>query len=178
MAAYGLDVPTDDMPGSSVVQHVRCTGDRRWYFGPPRNDWVWVRTVSGSAPLPACASLPYKALQGRLPYGLLRLFTVDLPAATGPHPHWLAFVELTRAVNSGTPEEASQLVRVTKPNTGAGYAVIDASRITNAAHLIPQEPNCAGVNQRTWLVNSHLDLATWNDIYWMDDDDIAMASVV
>jgi hypothetical protein len=101
--------------------------------------------VSGSAPLPACAALPYKALQGRLPYRLLRLFTVDLPAATGPHPHWLGFVELTRAVNSGTPEEASQLVRVTKPNAGAGYALIDASRITGAAHLIPQEPNCAGV---------------------------------
>jgi hypothetical protein len=109
---------------------------------------------------------------------LLRLFTVDLPAATGPHPHWLAFVELTLAVNSGTPKKALQLVRVTKPNAGAGYAVIDASRITGAAHLIPQEPNCAGVNQWTWLVNSHIDIATWNDIYWMDDDDIATASVV
>jgi hypothetical protein len=142
----GLDVLTDDMLPSSGVQRVRCTGHRRWYFGPPRNDWVWVRMVSGSAPLPACASLPYKALQGRLPYRLLHLFTVDLPAATEPHPHWLAFVELTRAVNSGTPEEASQLVRVTKPNARAGYAVIDASGITGAAHLIPQEPNCAGVD--------------------------------
>jgi hypothetical protein len=36
----GLDVPTDDMHGSSVVQRVRCTGDCRWYSGPPRNDWV------------------------------------------------------------------------------------------------------------------------------------------
>jgi hypothetical protein len=175
---HGVDVTTDDMQGSSVVQRVRCTGDGPWYSGPPRNDWVWVPMVSGSAPLPASASLPYKALQGRLPYRSVRLFTVDLPAATGPHPHWLAFVELTRAVNSGTPEEASQLVRVNKPNACAGYAVIDASGITGAAHLIPQELNCAGVNQRTWLVNSHIDLATCNNIYWMDGDDIATASVV
>jgi hypothetical protein len=126
-----------------VVQRVRSTGDRRSYSGPPLDVWVWARMVHGSASLPACASLPYEALQGRLPYRLLRLFTVDLPTVTRPHPHWLAFVELTRAVNSGTPEEASQLVRVTKPNAGVGYAVIDASRITDAVHRIPQEPNYA-----------------------------------
>jgi hypothetical protein len=37
--------------------------------------------------------------------------------------------------------------------------VVNASRITGAAHLIPAEPNCTGIVQRTWVVNSHIDLA-------------------
>jgi hypothetical protein len=43
---------------------------------------------------------------------------------------------------------------------------------------IPEEPNCAGVVQRSWVVNSHIDLATWNDVYWLEEDDIATASRV
>jgi hypothetical protein len=56
--------------------------------------------------------------------------------------------------------------------------VVNASRITGAAHLIPEEPNCTGVVQRAWVVNSHIDPATWNNIYWMDEDDIAAASML
>jgi hypothetical protein len=173
---HGLDVSTDDMHGSAVVHRVRCTGDRTWYKGPPRRDWVWVRV--GHAPLQECPPLPYKALQGRLPHRLLRLFKVAVPHGHDSRTYWLAFAEIMRAVNSGMQEDASQLVRVTQPTSDATYAVVNASRITGAAHLIPEEPNCTGVDQRAWVVNSHIDLATWNDVYWMDADDIAAASRV
>jgi hypothetical protein len=41
----------------------------------------------------------------------------------------------------------------------AAYAVVKASRITGAAHLIPEEPNYLAVVQRAWVVHSHIDLA-------------------
>jgi hypothetical protein len=173
---HGLDVSTDDMRGSAVVHRIRCTGDREWHKGPPRRDWVWVRV--GHAPLQECSPLPYKALQGRLPHRLLRLFKVAVPYGRDSRTYWLAFEEVTRAANSGMLEDASQLVRVTQPTSGAAHAVVNASRITGAAHLIPEEPNCAGVVQRAWVINSHIDLAAWNDVYWMDEDDIATASRV
>jgi hypothetical protein len=132
----------------------------------------------GNAPLQACSPLPYKALQGRLPHRLLRLFKVAVPCGHDIRTYWLAFTEVTRAANSGMPEDASQLVRVTQPTSGAPYAVVNASGITGAAHLVSEEPNCAGVVQRAWVVNSHIDLATWNDVYWMDEDDIAASSRV
>jgi hypothetical protein len=173
---HGVDVSTHDMHGSSVVQRIRCTGDRGWYSGPPRRDWVWVRR--GKTPLAACSPLPYKALQGRLPYRLLRLFKLQVPCDQQTRTFWLAFVEVTRPANSGLPEATSQLVRVTKPASGVAYDIVNASRITGAAHLVPEEPNCTGVAPRAWIVNSHIDFGTWNDIYWMDEDDIAAASVV
>jgi hypothetical protein len=55
---------------------------------------------------------------------------------------------------------------------------LKACRITGAAHLIAREPDSAAAPQREWTVNSHVDLATWNDVYWMDDEDIATASAV
>jgi hypothetical protein len=55
---------------------------------------------------------------------------------------------------------------VSRNTSSAAYAVVNASRITGAAHLIPEEPNCTGVVQRVWVVK------------WMDEDDIAAASRV
>jgi hypothetical protein len=69
-------------------------------------------------------------------------------------------------------------IDVARNTSSAACAVVNASRLTGAAHLIPEEPNCAGVVQRAWVVNSHIDLATWNDVYWMDEDGIATASRV
>ena len=52
-------------------------------------------------------------------------------------------------------------------NTGAEYRLVHASQIDGAAHLIPFDPdsttNCA------WLVNSHIDIETWNEVT-MDED--------
>jgi hypothetical protein len=103
---------------------------------------------------------------------------LQVPYDQQTHTFWLAFVEVTRPANSGLPEATSQLVRVTRPASGVAYDIVNASRITGAAHLIPEEPNCTGIAPRAWIVNSHIDLAMWNDIYWMDEDDIAAASVV
>jgi hypothetical protein len=132
----------------------------------------------GQTLLPEGAPLPYKALQGRLPYRLLDLFTVEVPCVLHPQTLWLAFMEVTRLVRSSLPEEASQLMRVTRFTSGVAYDVINAFRITGATHLVPEEPLSAGVASQAWVVNSHINLATWTDIYWMDEDDIAAVSAV
>jgi hypothetical protein len=61
---------------------------------------------------------------------------------------------------------------VSRNTSSAAYAVVNASRITG------EEPNCTGVIPHACVGNSHIDLATWNDLYWMDDEEIAAASAV
>ena len=40
---HGLEVITRDMHGVEISQQLRCTGDKSWYTGAARNDWVWVQ---------------------------------------------------------------------------------------------------------------------------------------
>lgn len=72
----------------------------------------------------------------------------------------------TPGTAGGMPEGASGMVRVTMPTTGSGYAVINGGNIHSAAHLIPEEPVSSGIPNKSWIVNSHIDLATWNDVYY------------
>jgi len=165
---HGIEVRTTDMQGAETLQRLRCTGDKGWYSGAARNDWVWVqiaRTTEGQ-------ELPYKALQGRLPYRMKRLFKLQVEHPRGKDTFWLAYVELTKPVNGGMPEKASKLVRVVKPTTGEVNAVISAGNIVGAAHVIPEEPVSAGCENKGWVVNSHIDLATWNDVYYMFEDEL------
>jgi hypothetical protein len=166
------------MHGGSIRQRIRCIGDCTLYGKPPRRDWVWCRV--GAEPVTACSPLPYKAPQVPLPRRLLRLFKVIVPSgcSAAGQTFWLAFVELTRVVNSGMREAVSQVVCMTSHLSGVDYAVLKASRITGAAHLIPLESVSAAVLPGVWTVSSNISLATWNDVYWMDDEDIAKASAV
>ena len=93
------------------------------------------------------------------------------------HPHrkdtfWLAYVESTKPVNGRMPEKALKLVRVVRPTTGELDAVISAGNIVGAAHVIPEEPVSSGSENKGWIVNSHIDLATWNDVYYMFEDEL------
>jgi hypothetical protein len=81
-------------------------------------------------------------------------------------------VEPTKPVAGGMPEKASQLVRVTKPTGNDAFAVISAGNITAAAHLIPDEPISSSKPPSTWTVNSHIDLDTWNEVYYLLDKDL------
>jgi len=175
---HGLEVKTSNMHGEEASQRLRCTGEKGWYSGGARHDWIWVQIAKKRDG----QDLPYKALQGRLPYRMLNLFKllVKHPRArewctSGDslrETFWLAYVELTKPANGGMPEKASRLVRVVKPTTGAVDAVISAGNILGAAHLIPEEPDCSRSENKGWIVNSHIDLATWNDIYYMYEDEL------
>ena len=71
------------------------------------------------------------------------------------------------------PEKTLKMVRVVMPTMGEVNAVISAGNIVEAAHLVPEEPNSMGKENRGWIVNSHIDLATWNDVYYMFEDEMA-----
>jgi len=70
------------------------------------------------------------------------------------------------------PEWASGKVRVTEVTKGGGYVVISGGNITGAAHLIPEEPGTSGKTQKAWIVNSHIDLTTWNKVYYLTEDEL------
>ena len=172
---HGLEVRTSDMHGEETSQRLRCTGERGWYSGGARHDWVWVQVARRRDG----QELPYKALQGPLPYRMLRLFkllVVHAGASGGQRnlseTFWLAYVELTKPANGGMPERISKLVRVVKPTTGEVDAVISAGNIVGAAHVIPEEPDSSKSQNKGWIVNSHIDLATWNDVYYMFEDEL------
>jgi hypothetical protein len=106
---------------------------------------------------------------------MLRLFKLRVIHPGSKNTFWLAYVEVTKPANGGTPESASQLVRVVKQSSGGTYAVISAENIVGAAHLIPEEPISSKSENKGWIVNSHIDLATWNNIYYMLKDELNTA---
>ena len=53
--------------------------------------------------------------------------------------------------------------------------VISAANIVRAAHIIPEEAISSPVEKRGWIVNSHIDLATWNDVYYMFQEELNIA---
>ena len=165
---HGIQIPVTNMHGDQVIQTVRCTGEQRWHGQDPRNDWVWVQTSrprEGQEPA-------YKALRGRVPYRLLKLFNLQVLGGLV----WCAFVQTTIPSVGGMPERASGMVRVTEATKGGGYAVISGGNITGAAHLIPEEPGISGTTRKAWIVNSHIDLTTWNEVYYMTEDELDHAA--
>jgi hypothetical protein len=161
---HSIQVPVTNMHGDQVIQTVRCTGDQSWHGQGPRNDWVWVQTSrprEGREPA-------YKALRGCIPYRLLKLFNLQVLGSL----FWCAFVQLTIPSGGGMPERASGMVRVREATRGSGYMVISGGNITGAAHLIPEEPGPLGKSHKAWIVNSHIDLATWNEVYYMTEKEL------
>ena len=155
-------------------QILRCTLEAHWHGSPPRHDWVWWRACRQSrvmsrqpseSPVPP---LPWKALKGRLPVRLISLFKFSIMKDGMAMPDLqLAFVQTTNMVAGGAVERFSGMVKVARAAPGTEYRLVHASQIDGAAHLIPFDPdnttNCA------WLVNSHIDLETWNEVT-MDED--------
>jgi len=44
-------------------------------------------------------------------------------------------------------------------------AVISGGNIVGAAYIFPEEPISSGKLNKGWIVNSHIDLVTWNKVY-------------
>jgi hypothetical protein len=93
------------------------------------------------------------------------LFKLRVVHLNGENTFWLGYIQVTKPASGGMPESASQLVRVVKQSFGGAYAVISAGNIVGADHLIPEEPISSKLENIEWLVNSYIDLATWNNDY-------------
>jgi hypothetical protein len=102
----------------------------------------------------------FGALRGRLPGQLKCLFKLRDQAKKCIHR--LALVKMLRVEGAGLLEADSSLIRVglrkvTVP--GNDEWVVGVSAITGMAHLILAR------EEGVWLVNSRIDLETFNDVY-------------
>lgn len=134
------------------IHHVRTTGERSFRNGGRRNDWVWV--AAGTAQ-------EYGALRGRRPGRLRGLFKVRDTRADGKV-YRLAIVQLLQAPRKGGRiTDAHGLVEVFARRHSLGedeFWIVDITTVTGLAHLIPN-------GEGKWLVNSRIDLRTFNDVY-------------
>jgi hypothetical protein len=70
--------------------------------------------------------------------------------------------------NSGNLDPVSKFVQVRKAPVADALQVCSVGNIVGCAHVIPEIATSSktgdGQNKR-WIVNSHMDLATWHDVY-------------
>ena len=156
----GIKVQVEGLEGERISQICQCTGSQSWHGGDRRNDWVWVKQ---------CPARCYGALNGHLPGQLQQLFKIKLLNEDGAFvEYWLALALTTIAENSGNLDPVSRFVQVRKTPAAVALHVFSLGTIVGCAHIIPEIAASSktgdGQNER-WIVNSHIDLATWNDVY-------------
>jgi hypothetical protein len=148
-----IDIPVRQFQQESAVDmhHARATGPHPFRDGPPRADWVWIRTGASDA---------YGSLRGHLPGKLRCLFKLRLPY-TGEVQR-LAVVAMTKAEFGGQPDKHHGLVSVSERDWEAeqGLWVVNIRSLVAMAHLIPQFGKT-----RWYFVNTRIDLWTFNMFY-------------
>jgi len=157
---HGINVQVEGLEGERISQMCRCTGRQSWRGGDRLNDWVWVKQRPGRC---------YGAQNGRVPWQLQRLFKIKLQNEDGSFiEYWLALALTTIPENSGNLDPVSKFVQVRKAPAAVALQVFSVANIVGCAHIIPEIVTSSktgdGRNDR-WIVNSHIDLATWNDVY-------------
>jgi hypothetical protein len=70
--------------------------------------------------------------------------------------------------NLGNLDPVSKFVQVRKARAAVALQVFTMRNIIGCTHVIPEIATSSktgdGRNER-WIVNSHIDLVTWNDVY-------------
>jgi len=130
------------------IHRARSTGPLHFRNKGSRKDWVSVQ---------AGREEMYSALRGRLPTLLTALLKIRDPRSEDTV-HRVAGVQLLTPVNSGRLSDMHGLVTVQMREDARGFTIVDIGTIVGLAHLIPEE-------DRRWLVNSWIDLGTFNKVY-------------
>jgi len=100
----------------------------------------------------------YGALRGRLLAKLVALFKIRDCSQLEDTVRRLAGLQMLSPVNSGWPCDIHSLVTVQLREDAREFTLVDIGTILGLAHLIPK-------GDRRWLVNSRIDLRTFNEIY-------------
>jgi hypothetical protein len=108
-------------------------------------------------------------LSGRLLWQLQPLFKIKLQKEDGAFvEYWLALALTTIPENSGSLDPVLKFVQARNAPVAIALQVFRVGNIVGCAHGIPEIATGSktgdGPNKR-WIVNSHIDLATWNDVY-------------
>jgi len=70
--------------------------------------------------------------------------------------------------NLGNLDPVSKFVQVRKSPAAVALQVSSMGNIVGCAHVIPEIATLSKIwdgRNEWWIVNSHLDLVTWNDVY-------------
>ena len=138
----------------------RCTESQSWRGRDRRNDWVWVKQCPGRC---------YGALNGHLLWQLQQLFNIKLQNDDGAFvEYWLALAPTRIPENSGNLDPVSKFVQVRTALAAVALIVFSMGNIVSCAHVIPEMATSTKTGDRRnerWIVNTHIDLATWNDVY-------------
>jgi len=145
-----LEVPVLTFQEADVyeIHRARSTGTLHFRNQGSRNDWVWVH--EGTEEM-------YGALRGRLPAKLVALLKIRDPRPEDTVRR-VAGVQLLTPVNPGRLSDLHALVTVQMREDTRGFTIVDIGTILGLAHLIPEE-------HWRWLVNSRIDLRTFNEVY-------------
>jgi len=99
----------------------------------------------------------YGALRGPLPAKLIALLKIS-DYRYDERVRRLAGVQFVSAVNSGRISDVHSLVTVQMNEDAREFTVVDIGTILGLAHLIPE-------GDWHWIVNSRIDLRTFNEVY-------------
>jgi len=99
----------------------------------------------------------YGALRGHLPAKLVALLKIRDPRSEDTVCR-VTGGQLLTPVNSGCRSDLHGLVTVQMREDMRGFTIVDIGTILGLGHLIPEE-------DRRWLVNSRIDLRTFNEVY-------------
>ena len=99
----------------------------------------------------------YGALLGRLPAKVIALLKIS-DYRCEDRGRRLAGVQFVSAVNSGRISDVHSLVTLQMKDDAWEFTVVDIGTILGLAHLIPE-------GDRRRLVNSRIDLRTFNKVY-------------
>jgi len=145
-----LEVPVLIFQEADVyaIYRARSTGTLHFRNQGRRNDWVWVQ---------AGMEEMYGALRGHLPAKLVALLKIRDPRSLDTVRRVVG-VQLLTPVYSVRLSDLHGLVTVQTREDMQGFTIVDIGTILGLAHLIPEE-------DRRWLVNSRIDLRTFNDVY-------------
>ena len=149
-----VPVPSFDNPREHDINHIRCAVSFRQQCC--QHDWAWIKEGD---------EMQFGALLGRLPGQVESLFKVQ--DQNFGYSHQLALGRMLRpGPDGGAVDPHYGLVKGTyaRGKTGSDFAVINISSICGIAHILPVYPFKADECE-TWLVNSRIDLSTFNEIY-------------
>jgi len=144
-----LEIPVLAFQETNVydIHRARCTGTHRFRNQESRNDWVCVQ--AGSEEM-------YGALRGHRLAKIVALF--EITDCSQDTVRRLAGVQMLSPVNSGRPSDIHSLVSVQVREDAREFTLVDIRTNIGLVHLIPE-------GDRRWIVNSRVDLRTFNEIY-------------
>jgi hypothetical protein len=152
-------VQVEGLDGERISQICRGTGSLSWRGGDRRNHWMLVKLCPGRC---------YGALNGHLPWQLQRLFKIKLRNEDGAFvEYWLALAITATPENLGNLDPVSKFIQVRNAPVAIALQVFSMGNIVGCTHVNPEIATSSkkgdGWNER-WIVNSHIDQATWNDV--------------